>query len=366
LSISDRQEHVDPKHAAEDILGPIQWKTDHKGYCTCPGEDKHSGKTGKTDCVVYLDGAANIFCFHQSCLQERHEAARLLRQAIATGDFDKIPARELKEKKRREREHLMTEVRAASSLPTILKRYRWEYAEISKDSPTPLPDHEVAGQWKEILQLFKPSDVVWIGGTYDSGSTQHNANFRTVEAWLKETTISGQFTCPAAFKNASFSRSNDNVLHRRFLVVESDVLSKDQVGAVFRFLHDEVGLRLRAIVDTAGKSLHGWFDFPKKAVLEELEIILPQLGCDPGLFRASQPCRMPGALRDGKYQRLVYLDKDGGGSHVAKSPSAALPLPDIYYDASGTCYWRANVSGGWHKINEGSLETELLAQGYGK
>ncbi|HEY3899598.1 MAG TPA: hypothetical protein VGM54_13340 [Chthoniobacter sp.] len=367
MSLTDRQEHVDPKHAAEDILGTINWQDDHKGYCTCPGEDIHRGKTGKADCIVYLDGAANIFCFHQSCVQERQEAARQLRAAIASGDFDggsKVPARELKERKRRELQRLALEVRASFSLRTILKRYPWSYEEIKKDTPSAYS--AVADHWKDLLGLFKPGDVVWVGNTYDSGSSQHHAHFRTIEGWFNECRVLGQFTCPAVFKNASFSRSNDNVLHRRFLVVESDVLSKDQVGAIFRFLKEEVGLHLRAVVDSAGKSLHGWFDFPKKAVLEELEIILPHLGCDPGLFRASQPCRMPGALRDGKYQQLIYLDKDAGGGGVAKMPSTVLPLPEVYYDGIGTSYWRANDSGGWHKINESSLETELLAQGYGK
>jgi hypothetical protein len=258
----------------------------------------------------------------------------------------------------------MMEVRASSSLAPILKRFQWKYEEIKASSPSAISDDDVAGQWKQIVGIFKPGDVLWIGDTYDSGSSRHQANFKSVEEWLKAPTLAGQFTCPAAFKNASFSRSNDNVLQRRFLVVESDILSKDQVGAVFKFLRDEVGLRLRAIVDTAGKSLHGWFDFPKKAVLEELEIILPRLGCDPGLFRPSQPCRLPGAMRDGKFQRLIYLDSVAKGSGVAKMPSTVLPLPEIYYDGVGTTYWRANNSGGWQKINEKSLETELVAQGY--
>jgi len=47
-----------------------------------------------------------------------------------------------------------------------------------------------------------------------------------------------------------------------------------------------------------------------------------------------------------------------------KMPSQALPLPEIYYDGSATSYWRANATGGWQKINEKSLETELMAQGY--
>jgi len=61
-------------------------------------------------------------------------------------------------------------------------------------------------------------------------------------------------------------------------------------------------------VDTAGKSLHGWFDFPGDGCIPTLKEHLTALKCDPNMFRPSQPCRLPGALRDGKYQRLIYFD----------------------------------------------------------
>jgi hypothetical protein len=76
-------------------------------------------------------------------------------------------------------------------------------------------------------------------------------------------------------------------------------------------------MRLRAIVDTAGKSLHGWFDAVPPAIEAKLRVILPNLGrasdedektLDPALFKVAQPCRLPGAVRDGKYQNLYYLD----------------------------------------------------------
>lgn len=105
------------------------------------------------------------------------------------------------------------------------------------------------------------------------------------------------------------------------------------------------------------------YKYPKKTVLDQLEIILPQLGCDKGLFRASQPCRIPGALRDEKYQRLVFLDA-AAKARSGKLPGSVLPLPDLYYDGFGQCYWRANDHGGWQKINEKSLDMELLAQGF--
>ena len=310
MSITSNEAVVHPRDIAQEVLGTIQWIEEDKGYCKCPGHDQHSGKSGNTDCIVYLNGAANIFCFHNSCVEERQQASKALRIAIAKGEVDpnsKINTKELREKQKQEQKRRLLETRASCSLPLILKRYAWPFANIQTDSPVVLSKAEVSTSWKRIVGLYKPDDILWIGDTYSSGKPEHHVHFKRAEEWLKQSTISGNFTCPATFKNDSYSRSNDNVLVRRFLVVESDILTKDQVGAIFCWLKDEVGLKLRAVVDTAGKSLHGWFEFPKKPVFEELQIILPQLGCDPGLFRASQPCRIPGVLRGEKYQSLIYL-----------------------------------------------------------
>ena len=59
---------------------------------------------------------------------------------------------------------------------------------------------------------------------------------------MQTSTVVGQLTRPSAFKSTSVSGSNDKVLHRLFLVVESDVWSKGEVGAIFQWLRDEVGL----------------------------------------------------------------------------------------------------------------------------
>ena len=42
-------------------------------------------------------------------------------------------------------------------------------------------------------------------------------------------------------------------------VLKSDELDRNTIGAVFRWMRDKAKLNLRCIVDTAGKSLHGWF-----------------------------------------------------------------------------------------------------------
>jgi hypothetical protein len=99
-------------------------------------------------------------------------------------------------------------------------------------------------------------------------------------------------------------------VERRFVVVESDLLTRDEVGAVFRYLVD-CGLELVAVVDTAGKSLHGWFEYPEDdEVMDELRLLLPALKCDPKMLTASQPARLPGAMRGEKRQKLLFLAEE--------------------------------------------------------
>jgi hypothetical protein len=106
------------------------------------------------------------------------------------------------------------------------------------------------------------------------------------------------------FHPGTISRSDSNVAVRRFLVVESDKLTKDESGAIFCLLRHK--LKLRAVVDTGNKSLHGWFDYPDEDNVEQLKAFLPELGCDPKMFGASQPARLAGQLRDnGNWQRLI-------------------------------------------------------------
>ena len=81
-------------------------------------------------------------------------------------------------------------------------------------------------------------------------------------------------------------------------------------------------LRLRAIVDTGGKSLHGWFEGPTPEQRTELKAILPEWGFDRAMFTPSQPWRLAGVTRPNAtpdplffgmpiYQILLWLDLEG-------------------------------------------------------
>jgi hypothetical protein len=52
---------------AEHLLGAIDWKTETRGLCTCPGQYLHQSPNGTRDCEVRLDGAPTIHCFHNHC-----------------------------------------------------------------------------------------------------------------------------------------------------------------------------------------------------------------------------------------------------------------------------------------------------------
>ena len=205
---------------------------------------------------------------------------------------------------------------ATKRLPEILAEYKTTVEALRLDSPSPTPSNP-ENHYHSLLSLFRSHDVIWIGEKYSScgdDASEHEKTlcrsfFRTVENWLKLPSATANLICPAVFKTGSHSRSNANALFRRFLVVESDIHSKDEMAAILTSLKKV--MRLRAVVDTAGKSLHGWFEPPPTTIFSQLEIILPAMGLDPALFRMCQPCRLPGALRDGKFQHLIYLDQEG-------------------------------------------------------
>lgn len=300
------------KETVESVLGSVHWDSESSGFVTCPGKELHTTDEGQRDCKVYLDKVPTIHCMHASCADAVAAKNKDLRKALAGSSNTGKQKRRTPEEKQQVEEALRRESlkrQAAASRKAILERYRWTYIEISNSSPVALAGVEKE-HGKLLLRLFNDQDVIWIGNKRDSGQEHNAANFLTKEKWLEMAWIHDQFICPSTYKAGSVSRGNDRILAPRFLVVESDELSKDEVGAIFRWLDKKVGLTLRAVVDTAGKSLHAWFDYPAPEVIADLKLVLPELGCDPKLFTPSQPVRMPGAVRDGKYQKLIYLNDE--------------------------------------------------------
>lgn len=208
---------------------------------------------------------------------------------------------------------------ARLALPMILDKYAWTESEIRGSSS--MSGFSLDAQRRTFLNtMFDQDDVVWIGAIWMTGEKRDRrgeatagnwaVRFKENRSWLTLPRIPGEFTSHCTFKSGSFSRCIEQVARRRYLVVESDVLTKDQVGAVFNYLASPIhGLNLRAVVSSGGKSLHGWFDWPGDDFLEEWVATLKGWQCDPATTRASQPVRIPGCIRTAtqRPQELLYL-----------------------------------------------------------
>ncbi|MBS0657908.1 MAG: hypothetical protein JSR82_06635 [Verrucomicrobia bacterium] len=181
-----------------------------------------------------------------------------------------------------------------------------------------------AHDWHLLLgALFGPEDVLWIGDPTDSGREEHAARFRPRDAWRACWTRPGNRLAAGSFLAGSISRGRASVARSPFVVVESDELighkpqtdadreaNKCASAALFHFL-ERVGLRLRAVIDTGGKSLHGWFDRPAEEVLSGLRARAEALRIDAGLLDrcAWSPLRLPGCIHEktGRAARLLFL-----------------------------------------------------------
>lgn len=327
---------TDPRTVAARLLGVVEWQTEVSGFCRCPGEAVHTSATGKRDCRVNVDGAPTIFCFHASCAPAVAEANRRLRREIGASPWEiRLPGghvlrsgdvlqtgglvlrREVIQARARAdgwsgEERLVIEVvrvMAERFKPELFDVFRWEFPDVIADSPLRVSERDAEDQFRTWLKLWPAHCHVWIGDVYSSGRPEHRTHFRPIADWYQIGPVLGNYTCGSSFKPGSYRRSNENLNGQRFLVVESDTLSKNEVGAVFAYLRRRLHYRLHCVIDTAGKSLHGWFDAPRTRILEErLKAGLQVFGCDPKVFTYSQPVRVPGAWRDGKLQRLIWLE----------------------------------------------------------
>jgi hypothetical protein len=317
----------DPRQIAAGVVGAVDWQTEVSGFCRCPGESLHTHPTGKKDCRISVDGAPTIFCFHSSCAPAVAEANHKLRCAIGQSPWEiTLPGgRVLRNgdvlqgdgtvrtrwNASLPREAIVLEtvrVMAERFKPVLFETFHWPFAQIIADSPLQVCHRDADDQFRTWLKLWPAHCHVWIGDIYSSGKPEHRTNFRPVADWYQIGPVMGNFTCGSSFKPGSFQRSNANCNGTRFLVIESDTLAKDEVGAVFSYLNRRLHFNLHAVIDTAGKSLHGWFDAPRdKRIEARLKAVLTAFGCDPKLFTYSQPVRVPGAYRDGRLQRIVWL-----------------------------------------------------------
>lgn len=310
----------------EEVCGPLVGvgspRADIAGYVKCPGEHLHNHQTAHRDAAVIIppESLPILRCFHDSCrahvsvlseeLRMRVEDAALAKEI----DFSWEPA----DKDTMEVWGIgkRAELGAAAKKLDVIQS-PWTTAEIVRESPAPIPTDR-SEQGRLLLSLFEDDDVVWIGQPWHSGQPKHMWRFRTSKEWREAQPNEWQsYTTGATYLPGSSSRCNESVLRRKFLIAESDGLSRGETGAVFKHMAS-LGFTLRAVVDSGRRSLHGWFDLGEldAECVAMLEGMLRGFGMDSKTMRASQPVRMAGVLRqldDGRVteQSLLYFNPEG-------------------------------------------------------
>lgn len=289
------------------------------GFIKCPGEHRHNHQTSPRDTAVVVppNSLPVIKCFHDSCQKEVSALSEELRMAIE----DAVLARKLDFSWEKPSEEAMLVWNAGKDAENGAKNKKsqviangWDPESIERESPVQVPASGEE-QGRMLLSLFPDEEIVWMGNTWNSGQPRHRTYFKTAREW-REIGLRGwhSYTTGASYNPGVYSRGNESVFRRRFLIAESDSLTKPEMGAVLRFV-SSIGFNLRAVVDSGKRSIHGWFDLDGLDLecIAVLEGMLRGFGMDSKTMRASQPVRMAGVLRtldDGRAvpQSLLYLN----------------------------------------------------------
>jgi hypothetical protein len=266
----------------------------------CPFQEKHSKKNAAKDARLHFDEYPHVFCFHESCAEDRRELNYTLRVLIlGSPDFPHSSV-----------SFIRSDPPAPESLALAKRVEKGRAVIMQKFSKQLTPIGEVKISSIEFLsKLFRPLDVLWIGREFDSGKPVHANRFKTLEEWqAKDPPAFWCYTTGSSFRTGSISRSDRNIEERRFLILESDILNAEETRSVFEWVKKCLELKLRAIVFSGGSSLHGWFEYPGDEWLTGYREILLAAGFCQGPLKASQPVRLGSALREnGKKQTVLWI-----------------------------------------------------------
>jgi len=183
-----------------------------------------------------------------------------------------------------------------------------------------------------LQTVFESEDLIWIGEAYAAGIIGQTIRHR--DEWISYFQKGGQ-TFPHIIINPldglqkprrgdpdeTTLRGDQNVKIFRHVLIEFDDLSReDQI----RFW-SVIKLPVVALIDTGGKSIHGWIDVQKLAEVTSEDLwnlqirmnlfdhLLTPLGVDAACKNPARLSRLPGHFRaeKGKFQRLLWLSTEG-------------------------------------------------------
>ena len=175
-------------------------------------------------------------------------------------------------------------------------------------SPSSLDENDALAE--KILPLLYPGDPLLCVGSKFEFFTDHISKFLKTASKFPLIVPSPMLSKYGRTKDGKLSQHTlEATGPRRFFVIEGDGTSKDQQAAVLLQLAGRAPLTI--VVDSGGKSLHGWF-FVDGMTDDQLVPFFCRactLGADSKLWTRSQFVRMPGGLREnGNRQHILFFN----------------------------------------------------------
>jgi RecA-family ATPase len=192
-----------------------------------------------------------------------------------------------------------------------------EYTDLSRvvfKAPKPV---DTDSQFKRFLTAaFAPTEIVCICEQVEEGRPIASGSFLPVEDWIKRfdsaesilfrrDRTDGVFVRINPFKTGLYSGSDNDVSAYRHVLVEFDDKPKQEQEKLLR----ESGLPISVLIDSGGKSIHGWVrvDAANRkewdARRDEIYKTIP--GIDPKNKNPARFSRLPGSWRGDCQQKLL-------------------------------------------------------------
>lgn len=346
LPLAERQ------NVAELLLGAkLAWQGG-QAFCKCPGAASHSS-SNPTECMVYVDGAPNIFCMHGSCkgvcratsetLQSLIGKLRFARhlatqQAAASAQHGTTTAAPGRSKSAPPPFDAELTAETASRLPTVDADF------LRMRSPHCVVDYTPASV---LAALYKPGEIVAVYHRYRSRSPflwtvsdDRSALDSYVDrggagAWFLNSPLTGEGVPVTPIEGQPYESFTklQCATGFPFLVLETDKATPDQWLTILA--HAE--LPIVAITHSGSKGAHALVRVDATSAKEaaeiaaEIALYYTRLGADPGALTPRRLTRLPGCLREGSLgadgqlvrfakparQRLLYLNPKADGTPIA-------------------------------------------------
>jgi len=172
--------------------------------------------------------------------------------------------------------------------------------------------------------LFDPGEYLFIG---DKFGTTVKTSGEWIDGYKKGAKTSPHIIVnplsglcvPKKDRSGTTMRSDANVKTFKYCLVEFDALSREEQ---IRFW-SAAKLPIVALIDSAKKSIHAWLAVQELARIETSEDwqreiktrlyqgLLSPLGVDRSCANPARLSRLPGHKRDGIYQRLLWISREG-------------------------------------------------------